>query len=489
MSRRSFATSDSRYANPFVSVIAAKPSLVSSQPVTRISARILIDVVALIDIGLVVAAAVLAQIAYIALFLAGDPRHQPYVIAGLAGGVTIHYVLRTWQLHEPPAILAWRDRFGELLFAIGLSFLMLIAVAYLLKISASYSRGWLLTWLGLSTLLLAGSRPAYAYLLSRLAAAGYTARRVAVVAEGAVRERLLHCLSGMSGVHVVGVFAPSTEPQPGCDGAISDLIPIGQRDEIDEVVIAVSDASQQRAAHLVEKLSVLPVDVWLCPADLGMAILATSRLGPLSLLQVQPKPIRDWGYVTKVSFDYVTASLCLLLFAPLMLSIALAIKIDSRGPVLFRQRRHGFNHRIIDIFKFRTMTVTENGDHIDQARKNDPRVTRVGKFLRRTSLDELPQLFNVLRGEMSLVGPRPHALAHNQLYRDRLDRYASRHCVKPGMTGWAQINGLRGPTEDPEKMRLRVRMDLYYIENWSLWLDLKIIAATPFVGFIHPNAL
>jgi len=179
----------------------------------------------------------------------------------------------------------------------------------------------------------------------------------------------------------------------------------------------------------------------------------------------------------------------LLLFAPLMLSIALAIKIDSRGPVLFRQRRHGFNHRIIDIFKFRTMTVTENGDHIDQARKNDPRVTRVGKFLRRTSLDELPQLFNVLRGEMSLVGPRPHALAHNQLYRDQLDRYASRHCVKPGMTGWAQINGLRGPTEDPEKMRLRVRMDLYYIENWSLWLDLKIIAATPFVGFIHPNAL
>jgi putative colanic acid biosynthesis UDP-glucose lipid carrier transferase len=135
------------------------------------------------------------------------------------------------------------------------------------------------------------------------------------------------------------------------------------------------------------------------------------------------------------------------------------------------------------------MTVAEDGDHVDQARRNDPRITRVGRFLRKTSLDELPQLFNVLRGEMSLVGPRPHALAHNQHYRERLDRYASRHCVKPGITGWAQINGLRGLTEDPEKMRLRVLMDLYYIENWSMWFDLKIIAATPFVGFVHPNAI
>jgi putative colanic acid biosynthesis UDP-glucose lipid carrier transferase len=172
-----------------------------------------------------------------------------------------------------------------------------------------------------------------------------------------------------------------------------------------------------------------------------------------------------------------------------MLGIALAIKLDSRGPVLFRQRRHGYNHRVIDVYKFRTMTVAEDGDRVEQARKNDPRVTRFGKFLRKSSLDELPQLFNVLKGEMSLVGPRPHALAHNQHYRERLDRYANRHCVKPGMTGWAQIKGFRGPTEDAEKMRKRVQMDLYYIENWSLWLDFKILALTPFVGFINRNAL
>ena len=171
-----------------------------------------------------------------------------------------------------------------------------------------------------------------------------------------------------------------------------------------------------------------------------------------------------------------------------MLAVAVAIKLESPGPVFFRQRRHGYNHRLIDVYKFRTMSVAEDGDHVVQAQKNDARVTRVGKFLRRTSLDELPQLFNVLQGEMSLVGPRPHAVAHNQHYRDRLERYANRHCVKPGMTGWAQVNGFRGPTEDPEKMRKRVEMDLYYIENWSLSLDIKIIALTPLVGFVHRNA-
>jgi putative colanic acid biosynthesis UDP-glucose lipid carrier transferase len=134
------------------------------------------------------------------------------------------------------------------------------------------------------------------------------------------------------------------------------------------------------------------------------------------------------------------------------------------------------------------MRVTEDGPIVVQAKKDDDRITRIGKFLRRSSIDELPQLFNVLKGEMSLVGPRPHAVAHNQHYRERLERYANRHCVKPGMTGWAQINGFRGPTEDPDKMRRRVEMDLYYIENWSLWLDLKIIALTPFLGFVNRNA-
>jgi Undecaprenyl-phosphate glucose phosphotransferase len=484
MSRRSLPGPALFVVGDPVSFLASRP------PATRVPSRIVVDLFGLIDVVLVVLAAVLAELFYIVLILDGERAHQPYLIAGVAGGIVVHYVTRTRKLHDPAAIIAWRSHIGELLLAIGLSFLMLIAVAFLLKISSNYSRGWLLTWFCLSALLLTSSRPAYSRLLRWLAATGYTTRRIAVVGERLPREQLVQSLRSVSGVWMAGMYsAASRERQEGSVGTIADLIAVGQRNEVDEVVIALSDGPQPHTAQLVEKLSVLPVDVWLCQTQFDVPIIATSQLGPLSLLQVQPKPIRDWGYLSKLVFDYVAGAVCLVLFAPLMLAIAIAIKIDSRGPAFFRQRRHGYNHRVITVFKFRTMTVAENDDNVKQARNNDPRVTRLGRFLRRTSLDELPQLFNVMRGEMSLVGPRPHALAHNQYYRDTLDRYASRHCVKPGMTGWAQIKGFRGPTEDPERMRLRVQMDLYYIENWSLWLDLKILAVTPFVGFIHRNAV
>jgi len=185
----------------------------------------------------------------------------------------------------------------------------------------------------------------------------------------------------------------------------------------------------------------------------------------------------------------VLATIGLVVATPLMAIVAIAIKLESAGPVFFRQKRNGYNHKVITVLKFRTMTVMEDGPSLQQATRNDGRVTRVGKFLRRTSLDELPQIINVLRGKMSLVGPRPHAISHNQYYGAMLERYANRHCVKPGITGWAQIHGYRGPTEDPDKMRKRVELDLYYIDNWSIWLDLRILAATVFVGFINKNAV
>jgi putative colanic acid biosynthesis UDP-glucose lipid carrier transferase len=448
-----------------------------------------IDVLALLDIGLVIVSSVLAKLFYITMFLDTEQEYQPYLVAGLAGGIVLHYVMRARGLQEASAIGGRSQRVGETLIAIGLAFLVLIAIAYLLKISASYSRGWLLSWLLLTTLMIVASRPLYAYFVSRLAAWGFMARRIAVVGAGTDRERLAQTVRATSGMRLAGIFSDTmTTEVMAADHSIADLIYMGQRNEIDEVVIALSDSPWAGTNQLIEDLSVLPVDVWLCPAELHFPILDTTRLGPLNLLQVKPKPIREWGSLLKLAFDYITGALSLVVFGPLMLLIALAIKIDSPGPVFFRQRRHGFNHRVIDVFKFRTMRVAEYGLPIEQARKNDPRVTRVGKLLRRTSLDELPQLINVMRGEMSLVGPRPHALEHNHYYRERLDRYASRHRVKPGLTGWAQIHGLRGPTEDPETMRRRVQMDLYYIENWSLWLDVKIIAATPFVGFVNRNA-
>ncbi len=482
MSRRTLATVQQASAIDPASLVGA--------PVVRIPDRMVLDILMLLEIGLVVAAATLAKVVYIALVLESAQDHRPYILAGLAGGVVIHYMMRARGLHEPAAILGWSRRLGDLLIAIGLSFLVLIALAYLFKISADYSRGWLLSWLALVSIALPLSRPASASLLRWLASTGYTARRIAVVvAAGAGGRRLLDTLRQTPGVRVAGVFEETGKDGQGRSHAsIADLISIGQRNQIDEVVVALSEAPQPQTVRLIDELSVLPVDVWLCPAEFDMPILGTARLGPLSLLQVKPKPIRDWGYVMKAGLDYALAAISLVLFAPVMLVAALAIKLESPGPVLFKQRRHGYNHRLIYVYKFRTMRVAEDGPIVVQAKKNDDRITRVGNFLRRSSIDELPQLFNVLRGEMSLVGPRPHAVAHNQHYRERLERYANRHCVKPGMTGWAQIKGFRGPTEDAEKMRRRVEMDLYYIENWSIWLDLKIIALTPFLGFINRNA-
>jgi Undecaprenyl-phosphate glucose phosphotransferase len=212
-------------------------------------------------------------------------------------------------------------------------------------------------------------------------------------------------------------------------------------------------------------------------------------VGGLPLLDMLQRPFSRWGYLAKTVEDYALAALLTILTAPLMLVIALAIWLDSPGPIIFRQKRYGFNNGTIEIFKFRTMRMDQDESHrATQARRDDPRLTRVGRWLRRTSLDELPQLFNVLRGEMSVVGPRPHMVEHNQQYAVLIETYLARHRVKPGITGWAQVNGWRGETDTLEKMERRLRHDLYYIENWSLAFDVRILIRTLLVGWIHPNA-
>src|SRR6185437_7559524 len=222
---------------------------------------------------------------------------------------------------------------------------------------------------------------------------------------------------------------------------------------------------------------------------LNIPVRGFTSFAGLPLLHVFERPLGGWGGFWKGLEDRVLGSLILAISLPVMAAVAALIKLDSRGPVLFRQKRYGFNNNEITVFKFRTMHHDRSPDPtVPQARRNDPRVTRIGGLLRRTSLDELPQLFNVLRGDMSLVGPRPHAVAHNEQYAKIIDGYLGRHRVKPGITGWAQVNGLRGETDTPEKMRMRVQFDLFYIDNWSLLLDLKILLLTGFSGFVHRNA-
>jgi exopolysaccharide biosynthesis polyprenyl glycosylphosphotransferase len=205
-------------------------------------------------------------------------------------------------------------------------------------------------------------------------------------------------------------------------------------------------------------------------------------------MQVLRPPLSQLQRAAKRVFDVLVATAGLVILAPLLTLAAIAIKLDSPGPVLFRQTRHGYNNETIKIFKFRSMTKLEDGDDFVQAMRNDSRVTRVGAILRRSNIDELPQLINVLRGEMSIVGPRPHATAHNKMFEDKISVFSRRHVVKPGITGWAQVNGCRGATETLEKMRRRVEHDLYYIDNWSFWLDLRIIIMTVFSKRAYVNA-
>jgi putative colanic acid biosynthesis UDP-glucose lipid carrier transferase len=333
-----------------------------------------------------------------------------------------------------------------------------------------------------------------AHLLRGLSATGVIQKTVAIYGDGpAVQEVAAALWRSRMNVRLAGIFGPSNDGAKSRNGAnaLKDLVAFAQARPIDTVILAIPGADARSLKPLLMELSVLPGEVQLYTGIDGgrIALRGVSTLDRLTLLDVQRKPISGWGLLAKAVEDYVVAALALILALPLFAVIAAAIKLDSDGPVFFLQRRHGFNHKIIRVWKFRTMRVMEDGDVVLQAQRGDARVTRVGAFLRRTSLDELPQLINVLKGEMSVVGPRPHALAHNVAYIGLLARYQERHRVKPGITGWAQVHGYRGPTEDAELMRKRVEYDLEYIENWSLWLDLKIIAATPIVGLFQKNAI
>jgi putative colanic acid biosynthesis UDP-glucose lipid carrier transferase len=206
-------------------------------------------------------------------------------------------------------------------------------------------------------------------------------------------------------------------------------------------------------------------------------------------INLAASPITDLHVLPKLVFDRLFAAVVLLALSPLLVAIAIAVKLSSPGPVFFKQRRKGLDGNEFEIYKFRSMKVhAETEGKVTQARRNDPRITRVGAFLRRTSLDELPQFINVLRGEMSVVGPRPHAIAHDDIYKDLVRGYMQRYRIKPGITGWAQVNGFRGETDRVEKMRDRVRFDLHYMQNWSFALDLKIVAMTMWKGFAGQNA-
>ena len=366
--------------------------------------------------------------------------------------------------------------------AIALVALVVASLLILLGIVERYSLYFMALWLCTSSVLIFGAATLYERLFAGKTA---IAQRVAIFGDGKSAGEVARLLRDSETDCVVKIFwdSPVADAQaPRC--GIEELVEYARTGGCDRIIVAVAPNDQERIRSVVARLQTTPAEVQLCAGCVPgpFKIHGAVSQGPMLLVNVQQRPLGASSIIIKGVMDYALASIAIVALAPLMMLIALAIKLDSRGPIFFLQGRTG--HRgIINVIKFRSMKVFENGPVVVQAQRDDPRITRVGRFLRRTSLDELPQLFNVLRGELSLVGPRPHAVAHDKLYGALIEEYVSRTKVKPGITGFAQVSGFRSETRDPEMMRLRVKHDLYYIDHWSLWLDIKILVRTIGVVF------
>ncbi len=371
---------------------------------------------------------------------------------------------------------------------------VLAVVLFFTKIGTEYSRVWFAAWYGLGFIALVGYRIGVSSLVRHWNRTGQLSRRAVLVGGGAPAEELLKAMrrSKDCDVTVVGIFddrnddrSPAMVANIPKLGMIDELIDFVRRTRVDLLIVTFPLTAEARLVQILRRLWILPVDIRLSAytQKFHYRPRAYSYIGNVPFLDVFDKPLTDWGALLKAAEDKVLALLMLLVLSPVMIGIAIAIKIGSKGPVFFKQNRYGFNNELIEVLKFRSM-YTDMTDHNASmlVTKDDPRVTKVGAFIRKTSLDELPQLINVLKGDLSLVGPRPHATlakAADKLYDDVVEEYFARHKVKPGITGWAQINGWRGETDTAEKIERRVEYDLYYIENWSLFFDLYILARTP----------
>jgi Undecaprenyl-phosphate glucose phosphotransferase len=362
---------------------------------------------------------------------------------------------------------------------------------------------WISAWGVLSLLYFGVTRMALSLWAKPAAKAGQFKKRVAIVGGGQAAEEALQLLeqSPVGDIEVVGLFddrfdnrSPESIRKHHKLGTITELATYARGHDIDLIVVAIPLSAETRMLQILKRLWELPVDIRISGAagKLKLSRSAYTYIGNLPLLSAFERPLSGWDAVLKSVVDRVIALLAIIGLAPVMLAVAAAVKWESKGPIIFKQKRFGFNNQLVEVYKFRSMfTDMSDAAAAKLVTKDDPRVTRVGRIIRKTSLDELPQLFNVLLGTLSLVGPRPHATqakAAGTLYDEVVDGYFARHKVKPGITGWAQINGWRGETDTREKIEQRVKHDLDYIDRWSIGFDLYILAKTPLALLKSENA-
>jgi Undecaprenyl-phosphate glucose phosphotransferase len=381
---------------------------------------------------------------------------------------------------------------------IVLSILTLV-VLFAMKLTSGFSRRWLVVWMASICVGLTLARLLLIGVLSFLRKSGFNQKRVVIVGAGPMGRSLVSRVTSAAwpGFNLVGIFdrrrtQKTTKTEVPIYNNFNDLPEFVSKHNIQEVWIALPMSAEKHIERVTEEMMQTTATVRFVPDTFGLRLSQhrVTEIHGMPMFNLSASKMVGLNRVIKASLDYTMALAVLVTVGPLvMLPIAIAIKLTSKGPVLFQQKRNGWDGKRITVYKFRSMKVhTEDIGVITQAGANDSRFTTIGKFLRRTSLDELPQFINVLQGRMSIVGPRPHAVEHNEEYRTKIRHYMRRHKVKPGITGFAQINGWRGETDTVHKMRKRVQYDLYYLENWSIGFDVKIIWLTILRGFVHPNA-
>lgn len=413
--------------------------------------------------------------------------------AGCVAIATIGALGMRWA-YTIPALMRTTRQIAETGLWLFCALSALVMLQFLLGHNLNQSRGWIAYWFAIGWPALVLSRLVFAIVLKNWAQEGRLVRRTVIAGGGQAAADLIARLEKTAGssIHIAGMFddrgadrSPEVSERYPKIGGFDELADFCRAQAIDLIIVALPPSAEERIMHLLRKLWVLPVDIRIAAhtSKLKLRARAYNYIGDVPFLPAFDKPMSDWSSALKTIEDRVIAALALIALSPLFAIIALLVKLDSRGPVFFRQTRFGFNNEPIRVFKFRSMYADQSDIKASRlVTKDDPRVTRIGRFIRKTSIDELPQLFNVLYGELSLVGPRPHAMqakAGGKIYDEVVEGYFARHKVKPGITGWAQINGWRGETDTVEKLEARVEHDLYYIENWSLAFDLYILFKTP----------
>lgn len=426
----------------------------------------------------------------------GPTRYLYAMLAGVLLTLAVFSelgVYRTWRAGSRSAM------YGRLFLGWVVVLGVLASISYLSKTGEDFSRLWFAYWAGIGLVGLVAVRLLGRTLLQALHQYGLGVRRVAIVGPADAVESVRQRVSSLPwvGFQVVALCTPDSVPDVDNSGAlphVPDLKTLSasvEAQRIDEIWLTWPMREEAHIRTATQLLSDSVVNIRWIPDIFSFRLInhGVTELAGMPMLDLSVTPISGINWLVKEVEDKVLASLILAMISPILLIVAIGVKLSSPGPVLFKQVRHGWDGRRIEVWKFRSMkTHDEALGQVTQAKRGDNRITRLGAFLRKTSLDELPQFFNVLQGRMSIVGPRPHAVAHNEQYKQLIPHYLQRHRMKPGITGWAQVNGLRGETDTLDKMRARVEYDLYYIEHWSVWFDLRIIAQTALKMFFDRSA-